>query len=124
MWHSAHIDDIHPAPHDIPSVADMHGKSVSALLGSTKKQPIDNMEVHIDCGSEDVERIEIDLAAMEMKEANPNKTCIFNRQFKIDYLIKECIQPALGNVKDTGQDSSRPIDRLKILLNCLQNEQG
>jgi hypothetical protein len=49
---------------------------------------------------------------------------MFNRQFKIDYLIKKCIQPALGNVKDPDQDSSRAIDRLKTLLNCLQNEQG
>jgi hypothetical protein len=105
-------------------VADMHGKSVSALLGSTKDQPMDNMELKKDCCQEDLERIEIDLGAMKMKETTPNKTCMFNRQFKIDYLIKKSIQPALGNVKDPDQDSSRAIDRLKTLLNCLQNEQG
>ena len=118
------MDDIHPALEGIPSVADMHGKSVSALFASNKDQPMNNMEVNIDCCQEDVDRIEIDLGEKEMKETTHNKTCMFNRQFKIDYLIKKCIQPALGNVKDPGQDSCRPIDRLKTLLNCLQNEQG
>jgi hypothetical protein len=46
LWHSVHIDDIHPSPEEIPSVAEMHGKSVSALLSSTKERPLGiNMEV-------------------------------------------------------------------------------
>ena len=97
MWHSVHIDDIHPPPEEIPSVAEMHGKSVSALLSSTKE---------------------------EKMETNKGEIVEPKRQFHINYLISKCVQPALGNVKDPASDSSRAIDRLKIILNCLQNDTG
>jgi len=97
LWHSVHIDDIHPPPEEIPSVAEMHGKSVSALLSSTKERPLGKHSDRI---------------------VKPK------RQFHINYLIKKCLQPALGNVKDPASDSSRAIDRLKIILNCLQNDTG
>ena len=105
LWHSVHIDDIHPAPDDMPSVADMHGKSVSALLALTAERPEVNMEKQDD--PKDEKRMETT-----------------KKQFKIESLIKKCVQPALGNVKDPDSDSSRAIDRLKIILNCFNNVEG
>ena len=96
LWHSVHIDDIHPAPEYMPSVADMHGKSVGALLAFSAERPGGNTEKQDDS----------------------------KKQFKIESLIKKCVQPALGNVKDSDSDSSRAIERLNIILNCLNNEQG
>lgn len=132
MWHSVHIDDIHPSPEEIPSVAEMHGKSVSALLSSTKERPLGiNMEV-VDEGprvEEEEEEMEtneeeIDLMDIEIQENHSDKIVEPKRQFHINYFISKCVQPALGNVKDPASDSSRAIDRLKIILNCLQNEVG
>jgi hypothetical protein len=110
LWHSVHIDDIHPAPDDIPSVADMHGKSVSALLAFTADRPEGNMEKQDDRKAE--------------KRMETNETHTTKKQFKIESIIKKCLQPALGNVKDPDSDSSRAIDRLKTILNCFQNEES
>ncbi|CAG2212879.1 RNF213 [Mytilus edulis] len=93
LWHSVHIDDLHPPPEEIPSVSEMHGKSVSALLATTKEQPL---EVKMDVMEGD---------QMERMETNEE-------------------EPALGNVKDPPTDSSRAIERLKIILNSLQNDSG
>ena len=110
LWHSVHIDDIHPAPDNIPYVADMHGKSVSTLLAFSAERPEGNVEKQDD--SKDEKRMET------------NETHTTKKQFKIESLIKKCVQPALGNVKDPDSDSSRAIERLNIILNCLNNEQG
>jgi hypothetical protein len=42
-----HIDDIHPSPEEIPSVAEMHGKSVSALLSSTKEEKMETINQYL-----------------------------------------------------------------------------
>ncbi|XP_052062754.1 E3 ubiquitin-protein ligase rnf213-alpha-like isoform X2 [Mytilus californianus] len=123
LWHSVHIDDIHPAPQDIPSVAEMSGKSVSALLDVTKDQSEVDMEIERDQEDRDIETMEtneeIDLMDIYIEEKAETK-----KQFKIDYLIKKCIQPALGNVKDPKSDETRAVDRLKIILNWMQVEEG
>ena len=122
-WHSVHIDDIHPAPKDIPSVAEMSGKSVSALLDVTKDRPEVDMEIEIDHEDRDIETMEtneeIDLMDIHIEEKAETK-----KQFEISYLIKKCIQPALGNVKDPKSDETRAVDRLKIILNWMQVEEG
>ncbi|CAG2252471.1 RNF213 [Mytilus edulis] len=123
LWHSVHIDDIHPAPEDIPSVAEMSGKSVSALLDVTKDRPEVDMEIERDHEDRDIETMEtneeIDLMDIHIEEKAETK-----KQFKIGYLIKKCIQPALGNVKDPKSDETRAVDRLKIILNWMQVEEG
>lgn len=129
LWHSVHIDDIHPAPEDIPSVADMHGTSVSALLASTKTRPEDDMEVEEGTNEQMMERMEtnedeVDLMDIQLEVKTNEKGQKFKRHFKIDNLIMKCLQPALGNVKDPMSDSSRAIDRLKIIHNCLKHEAG
>lgn len=82
----------------------MHGKSVGALLAFSAERPAGNMEKQDD--SKDENRMET------------------KKQFKIESIIKKCVQPALGNVKDPDSDSSRAIERLNIIFNCLNNEQG
>ncbi|XP_071137099.1 E3 ubiquitin-protein ligase rnf213-alpha-like [Mytilus edulis] len=129
LWHSVHIDDIHPAPEDIPSVADMHGTSVSALLASTKTRPEDDMEVEEGINEQMMDRMEtnedeVDLMDIQLEVKTNEKGQKFKRHFKIDNLIMKCLQPALGNVKDPMSDSSRAIDRLKIIHNCLKHEAG
>ncbi|XP_063441660.1 E3 ubiquitin-protein ligase rnf213-alpha-like [Mytilus trossulus] len=123
LWHSVHIDDIHTAPKDIPSVAEMSGKSVSALLDVTKDRPEVDMEIESDHEDRDIETMEtneeIDLMDIHIEEKTATK-----KQFKIGYLIKKCIQPALGNVKDPKSDETRAVDRLKIILNWMQVEEG
>ncbi|XP_063404431.1 E3 ubiquitin-protein ligase rnf213-alpha-like [Mytilus trossulus] len=127
LWHSVHIDDLHPAPEEIPSVSEMHGKSVSALLATTKERP---SEVKMDVMEGDqMERMEtneeeVDLMDIELQEKTPDIIFTPKRQFHVDYLIMKCVQPALGNVKDPPTDSSRAIERLKIILNSLQNDSG
>ncbi|XP_052062680.1 E3 ubiquitin-protein ligase rnf213-alpha-like isoform X2 [Mytilus californianus] len=123
LWHSVHIDDIHPAPKDIPSVAEMSGKSVSALLDVTKDRSEVDMEIDRDQEDRDIETMEtneeIDFMDTHIEEKAETK-----KQFKIDNLIKKCIQPALGNVKDPKSDETRAVDRLKIILNWMQVEEG
>ena len=125
LWHSVHIDDIHPSPDDVPSVAEMHGQSVSSLLASTKGRREADMDIGEPTDEQTQENMEtnegeVDLMDIQL-EVQPRKA---QKHFKIDYLIRKCIQPALGNVKDPLSDSSRAIDRLKIILNCLQHEEG
>ncbi|VDI72431.1 Hypothetical predicted protein [Mytilus galloprovincialis] len=105
----------------------MHGKSVSALLATTKEPP---SEVKMDVMEGDqMERMEtneeeVDLMDIELQEKTPDIIFTPKRQFHVDYLILKCVQPALGNVKDPPTDSSRAIERLKIILNSLQNDSG
>ena len=108
----------------------LHGKSVSALLSSTKERPLgNNMEVveedpRVEEEEMETNEGEIDLMDIEIQEKHSDRIVEPKRQFHINYLISKCVQPALGNVKDPASDSSRAIDRLKIILNCLQNDTG
>ncbi|CAG2215363.1 unnamed protein product [Mytilus edulis] len=62
---------------------------------------------------------EIDLMDIHIEEKAETR-----KHFKIGYLIKKCIQPALGNVKDPKSDETRAVDRLKIMLNWMQVEEA
>ncbi|VDI37174.1 Hypothetical predicted protein, partial [Mytilus galloprovincialis] len=125
LWHSVHIDDIHPPPLELPSIADMYGMSVSALLDSKG----DNLNVRERQPEEqDRERLEraedIDLTDIHLEEKIIRRSFAPTRQFNIEYLIEKCIQPAVGNVKDSESESSRAIERLTLILNCIHNDTG
>ncbi|XP_052062678.1 E3 ubiquitin-protein ligase rnf213-alpha-like isoform X2 [Mytilus californianus] len=123
LWHSVHIDDIHPPPLELPSIADMYGMSVSALLDSKG----DNLSLR-ERKPEDLERLQtaedIDLTDIHLEEKIIRRSFAPKRQFNIEYLIEKCIQPAVGNVKDSESESSRAIERLTLILNCMHNETG
>ena len=128
VWHSVHIDDIHPELEEVPSIADMHGRSVGGLLSSIQDKSEVTNEFEKVTADQEADMVEttaeaIDLTDIRLEETT-DKSHAGKRHFKIDYLIRKCIQPALGNVKDSVIDSSRAIERLKIILNCLQNEEG
>ena len=106
----------------------MHGQSVSALLASTEGKSEVNMEVEEQSEDQPMEGVEANDGKIDLMDIDADirheRGNIPRKHFKIDSLIKKCIQPALGNVKDPRSTTSRAIDRLKIILFCLHHEEG
>ena len=89
LWHSAHIDDVHPPPDKMPSFIEMYHNPVSTFLQEEKKMDVD----------EENETLKIDILS----------------------LINNCVQPALSKVKDPEEDSERTTERIRIILNLIQD---
>ena len=145
LWHSVHIDDLHPSPEDIPSIADMHGKSVSALLSPAEviiptdsiteqenqieeNEQIDNVVAERNDPTESMTEQENKIERSEEMEnivSERNESIVRpKRHFDINRLIQSCVHPALAKVKDLEKDSSRGTERLKIILKLLHHGTG
>lgn len=103
----------------------MYGMSVSALLDSKgdnlsfrERQPEEQDREQLETAED------IDLTDIHLEEKIIRRSFAPTRQFNIEYLIEKCIQPAVGNVKDSESESSRAIERLTLILNCIHNDTG
>lgn len=79
-------------------------------------RPTQNIEDPISPKQKDRNLVQIEIARDKIQN--------LKKHFKLDNLIKSCIQPALRFVKDSKSNSSKVLSRLKILMNCLQNKGG
>lgn len=90
-----------------------HDHTVETTLND---RPTQNIEDPIPPKQKDRNLVQIEIARDKIQN--------LKKHFKLDNLIKSCIQPALRFVKDSKSNSSKVLFRLKILMNCLQNKGG
>ena len=94
----------------MPSFIEMYRKPVSAFLELSEGQVTADSSNN-DTGTEIESPMEINTAT---------KTKPGGKHIDIQYLILNCVRPALALVKDPEQDSQRTTERIRIVLNLIQ----
>ncbi|XP_076109129.1 E3 ubiquitin-protein ligase rnf213-alpha-like [Mytilus galloprovincialis] len=111
LWHSLHIDDLRPLPNKMPSIVEMYHKPVSAFFDAYKeKKPTEDMEVDAEKDGEP-----------DMDVDSQQETSQREQQIDILSLSMNCAHTALSMVKDPEKDSPRTTERIKMVLNLIQN---
>ncbi|CAC5380698.1 RNF213 [Mytilus coruscus] len=111
LWHSLHIDDLRPPPDQMPSIVEMYHKPVSAFFDAYKiNKPTEDMEVDAEKDREP-----------DMDVESQPETSQREQQIDILSLIMNCVHSALSMVKDPEKDSPRTTERIKMVLNLIQN---
>ncbi|XP_071137105.1 E3 ubiquitin-protein ligase rnf213-alpha-like [Mytilus edulis] len=112
LWHSLHIDDLRPPPDKMPSFVEMYHKPVSAFFDVYKDMtpPTEDMEMDAEKDEEPDMDVESSHEKLKRKE-----------QIDILSLIMNCVHSALSMVKDPEKDSPRTTERIRMVLNLIQN---
>ncbi|CAC5422253.1 RNF213 [Mytilus coruscus] len=110
LWHSVHIDELRPPPKKMPSLFDMYHKPVSAILEERR------FKAAVKPGDDAKHFLETDIDIDTESEIVEIDECL-----DILSLILNCVQPALALVKeDPDKDSQRTTERIKVVLNLIQ----
>lgn len=95
----------------MPSIVEMYHKPVSAFFDAYKeKKPNEDMEVDAEKDGEP-----------DMDVDSKPETSQREQQIDILSLIMNCVHTALSKVKDPEKNSPRTTERIKMVLNLIQN---
>uniref|UniRef100_A0A7M4G2W3 RING-type E3 ubiquitin transferase n=1 Tax=Crocodylus porosus TaxID=8502 RepID=A0A7M4G2W3_CROPO len=120
LWQSVHIDDLRRSKDMVSDVTALRNFTISQLF----REDTDESEPMIVEGEEQQEeRMEVEMAASDAEEYR-HLTSV-HRQAEVlgtTSLLRSCVQPAVGMLRDDNEGSSRSTRRVEILLGLLSNE--
>ncbi|XP_053396017.1 E3 ubiquitin-protein ligase rnf213-alpha-like [Mercenaria mercenaria] len=143
-WHSAHIDDLQPEDMHIPSLEEMHGKSVGMLIDDAVTSQTEPMETDdssstgeamewknntdtctrnfLNSGQED---LKLDDVLSEFENVGNNvkrRMELYKNKLDVKKLVLSCVQSALSMVKDKAERSNRETERVDFVIRLLHQD--
>ncbi|XP_019338481.2 E3 ubiquitin-protein ligase RNF213 isoform X2 [Alligator mississippiensis] len=112
LWRSVHIDDLRRSKDMVSDVTALRNFTISQLFREDTDEP---EPMIVDGEKQQEERMEVETAALEEEEYSAEVLGTTN-------LLRSCVQPAVGMLRDDNEGSSRSTRRVEILLGLLSNE--
>ncbi|XP_031747021.1 E3 ubiquitin-protein ligase RNF213 [Xenopus tropicalis] len=133
LWQSVHIDDLREPSDKLPDVTALQNTTISQLFYGAESQlrETDEMEVDTNVSQDTMEDMECDTDASQ--DISDEIECdtgagqdIKQKQIpevlNTTFLIRSCVQSAVGMITDEEHIPSRSTRRIEILVNLLSTE--